>query len=343
MGVIAVKTIVRRPTLHYVIMAAYVLAPLGNVVLVSIFGGIPISTVLERLMTGYGRLATIWLVTAPIVGLSLFLVNRVTWYLFIAHSSLILVDFVYKWVDRPEFYFQTVGGLLNSLLFLGNLGLVAMVLYIIQRDFRSPYFQVLQRSFREARRVPIEHTIRINDTTARINDLSSGGCFVAAPELALSTEGRVTLELRAGNLDIHCQGRVMRQTSDGYGLMFVGLKQSDRKALHRLIRQRFELRYLLDFPALWLVVSESREVSIVNMSAGGCYVATDDSTVAEGQPVTLAIRIGAHAHQVTGKIAWTNPTGEFGKQAGFGVMFHRHHKRLLRLALDHKGRQQLTR
>lgn len=328
-------------------MAAYVLAPVGNVVLVSVFGNISLAQVFQRLTVGYGRLATVWLITAPLVGLSLLLVNRFTWYLFIVHSALILADFVYKWIDRPQFYLETVAGALNMLLLLGNLGLVATVLYIIQRDFRSPYFQVLQRSFRESKRVPLEHTIQISGTTARITDLSVGGCFVAAPELALPADGRVTVGITAGELDLLCHARVMRKTERGYGLMFVELRSGDREALRRVLRQRYSLRYRVDLPGVWYVEPEPREVVIVNMSAGGCYVATTDAeadpSLVDDRAVALDIRIGTASHKVAGRIAWTNPHGEFGKSAGFGVAFSRRQRRLIRQALYHYGKLQLTR
>jgi hypothetical protein len=48
-----------------------------------------------------------------------------------------------------------VPGLHNLILLAGNIFLVAFVSYIIQRDFRSPYFQVLNRSWREHTRIPI--------------------------------------------------------------------------------------------------------------------------------------------------------------------------------------------
>ena len=347
LGILSVKTIVRRPTLHYVIMAAYVLAPVGNVLLVSIFGDIPLSIVIRRLTQGYGLLATVWLLTAPVVGLSLFLVNRLTWYLFIAHSLLILGDFVYKWVDRPQFYMETIDGALNMLLVLGNLGLVGMVLYIIQRDFRSPYFQVLQRSFREAKRIPLEHTVQIAGTTAKITDLSSTGCFVAAPNLALPADGRVSIGITAGELDLLCQAKVMRKTDAGYGLMFVGLRSADRDSLRQLLRQRYTLRYRVDLPAVWHVELEPRDVIIVNMSAGGCYVSTIDAeeppSLTDDTAVALDIRIGSHSAKIAGRIAWTNPHGEFGKAAGFGVAFARNQRRLVRQAVDQYGKLELTR
>ena len=45
------------------------------------------------------------------------------------------------------------------LILAGNLALVGLVGYIIQKDFRSPYLQVLNRSWRERKRIPIYHTI----------------------------------------------------------------------------------------------------------------------------------------------------------------------------------------
>jgi Tfp pilus assembly protein PilZ len=327
-------------------MAAYVLAPIGNVALVWLFGGVPLSQIVQRLFQGYGSLATVWLLTAPLVGLSLFLVSRFTWYLFIGHSLLILGDFVYKWIDRPQFYLETVDGALNMMLLVGNLALVGIVLYIIQRDFRSPYFQVLQRNFRESRRVPMEHHIAILGRRARITDLSAGGCFVAQPNLPLSTEHTVQVGLSAGNMDLLCKARVMRQTDEGFGLMFTGLRPRERKALSRFISQRYKLRYRVDIPAVWITESGNREVHVRDMSAGGCYVSVADAHVAVaevGTPVHLDLIAGDHRYHVHGRVAWTNGNGDFGKPPGFGVAYSRRHRRILRRILESGGRPTLTR
>lgn len=340
------KTIVRRPNLHYVIMAAYVLAPVANVALVHLFGNVPVSQILQRLVRGYGGAATAWLLTAPLVGLSLFLVNRFTWYLFIGHSSLILVDFVYKWIDRPRFYLETVAGALNMLLLIGNLALVGVVLYIVQRDFRSPYFQVLMRSFRESHRIPIEHFVDVGGRRARITDLSVGGCFVAEPDVPLPDQGTVRLGLSAGNVDILCDARVMRRTTEGYGLMFVGLSPGERRSLRQFVAQRYQLRYRVLLPAVYRCLSEDRTVEVRDISAGGCYVAVDAAWLADvvvGDSTHLTLSVDNHEYKLHGRVAWTNPEGGFGKPPGFGVAYMRRRRSIMRRLVDRDGRRQLVR
>ena len=175
------KPVLKRPWIHHLIIICYIAAPFANVLLLKAFLNVPFRTIFTNLVAGYGTLATIWLFTAPIVGILLYFVQRFSWYVFLGHSSLILVDFVIKWVTRPGYYLRTVPGFHNIILLAGNIALVAIVAYIIQRDFRSPYLQVLNRSWRERARIPIYHTVTLDGEPRMMNDLSTGGCFVLEP------------------------------------------------------------------------------------------------------------------------------------------------------------------
>ena len=89
---LGVKIIVKRPKLHYAIIIVYVLAPIVNLLLIMILGRIPLGTVIQRYFQGFGYLAGIWLFTAPLVGIGLYLVHRVSWYIFLGHSSQLAGD-----------------------------------------------------------------------------------------------------------------------------------------------------------------------------------------------------------------------------------------------------------
>ncbi len=83
------KVIVKRPLNHYLIIIIYILAPVINVLMVRILGQIPFHLVIRNFFEGFGLLAGLWLITAPIIGIGFYFVNRVSWYAFIGHSFLI--------------------------------------------------------------------------------------------------------------------------------------------------------------------------------------------------------------------------------------------------------------
>jgi hypothetical protein len=338
------KTIVRRPIFHYVIIIVYIAAPVANILLVWLFSDATLGLIFNRLFTGYGYLATVWLVTAPLVGLSLFFVNKYTWYLFIAHSLLVLADYGYKWIGRPAYYATTVGGGLNIILLTGNLALVAIVLYIIQKDFRSPYFQVLQRSFREQKRIAIRYFIKLDGVDYRITDLSTEGCFVSEPNIADSESDDYRFELSLDKRKIEGGARLMREIESGYGLMFVSLSRGGRSAISKFLRQRFALRYLVSLPGTWQKQGRTTEVIVHDLSSGGCFVATDDISPAEGERGRIEMRIPGHNQVATGKIAWKNTDGSHQqKPQGFGVTFDRKQRAFVRHIVRKHGKMQLVR
>lgn len=63
---------------------------------------------------------------------------------------------------------------------MGNTALVAIIAYVLQRDFRSPYLQVLSRAFREHTRVAIRHELTVAGHVVVTTDFSADGCFVAS-------------------------------------------------------------------------------------------------------------------------------------------------------------------
>lgn len=145
-----------------------------NVLLIKVLGDISFPLIFKNFFNGFGLFAGLWLLTAPIVGIGFFFVHKVSWYIFIGHSCLILIDYAIKWLSRPIYYMKTISGSHNVLMLTGNLLLVIVVGYIIQKDFRAPYFQALQRHWRESQRIPINHFITINGELMKINDLSPG-------------------------------------------------------------------------------------------------------------------------------------------------------------------------
>lgn len=69
------ETVFARPWWHHLLIMTYVAAPFANILLVRLFLDVPLSVILRRLGAGFGIPATIWLFTAPLVGVSLYLVH----------------------------------------------------------------------------------------------------------------------------------------------------------------------------------------------------------------------------------------------------------------------------
>jgi len=70
------RSVLKRPWLHHVIIICYIGAPFVNVLLLVVFLRVTLATVFANLVAGYGPLATVWLFTAPLVGVSLYFVKR---------------------------------------------------------------------------------------------------------------------------------------------------------------------------------------------------------------------------------------------------------------------------
>ncbi len=229
---------IRRPWIHHAIIGAYILAPLANILMVRLSVGVPLATIVQRLFRGYGPLAATWLLTAPLVGLALYFVYRWSWYVFLAHSSLVFADFAIKMIANPLVFLRTIPPLNHVLILVGNLALVALIGTIIRRDFRWPYLQEHPRSFRWHRRTACACPVMLNATPALITDLSIGGCFaqVQAFEAGPREPVRIALATEAGSLEI--DGRLARVTESGVGIMFSAPNRQQRAAIWSLIRRR---------------------------------------------------------------------------------------------------------
>ncbi len=339
------KPVLKRPRLHHVIIVVYIAAPFVNVLMLRAFLGVPFATIFTHLSAGYGTLATIWLYSAPIVGISLYFVNRFSWYLFIGHSCLILADFILKWATRPAYFLKTVPGLHNVLILAGNLALLAIVAFILQRDFRSPYFQVLNRSWRERKRIPIHHPMDVDGQSFMADDLSPLGCFVREPASQHAAGDKVAVGFASDTLTIACTGEIMRVTQKGIGIRFVGLPAQKKRDIAGMLRKRFSLRQKVDLPCTWNWTSNVRKATILDLSNGGCYVRSDTDGLTEGLDGTLAVKLKDQplCRNLTGRVVWINGNGRNDKPPGFGFQFHRKQRRFMRYVTVNYGQGLLVR
>ena len=338
------KPLLKRPWFHHLIIICYIAAPFVNVLLLKAFLHVPFKVIFSNLAAGYGVLATAWLLTAPIVGVSLYFVKRFSWYVFLGHSSIILLDFIIKWAARPGYYLRTVPGFHNIILLAGNLALVAMVTYIFQRDFRAPYFQVLNRSWRERSRIPIYHEVLLDDRPHTMNDLSTGGCFVLEPGIQRAPGTKVALSFQSNTLNIECTGEIMRVTASGLGIRFIRLPAAKRRDIRRMLKKRFALRQKVDIPCTWLFQGEETESRMVDLSRDGCYVQTQVGRLRESS--TGEVRVvfpSRRAYSLAGHVVWVNRVGAHEKPVGFGFRFDHRQAGFMRDATIHYGRGMLVR
>ena len=321
--------IIKRPLIHYVISLGYILAPIVNILLLIFVARIGPGDILDRLFNGYGTLAGIWLITAPIVGIGLYFVHKISWYIFLGHSSLILIDYILKWIRIPVYYWLSIKGFHQILLFTGNLALVIVIGFIIQKDFRAPYFQVLPRGWRTSRRVPIRHYIQLNGKRSAITDLSISGCYVAEPGMELKIGEKVSIDFEADTLRVECRGDVMRKTPGGYGIRFLSLNIRVKGDIRHMIKKRFPFRYQVHIPGTWCAEGRETEGIIEDISNTGSYLKAKLEGIAEGQEGKLVFSFHHRMRHIPGTVIWLNRKELHEKPVGFGMHFVRNEKKIV--------------
>jgi Tfp pilus assembly protein PilZ len=338
-----VKRVIKRPFIHYIIIAVYILAPVANLLGLSIFMKAPFSVIISNFFKGYGILAGIWLLTAPFVGIGFLFVHRVSWYVFIGHSSLILIDYIMKWAIRPAFYWQNIPSTHNFIMMTGNLVLVFVIGYIIQKDFRAPYFQALPRSWRESERIPINHKVMVDGVNSKVTDLSQGGCFVSEPGLYLKVGDKILLNFRSETLTIVCNGQVMRQSDAGFGIQFFNISARKKRDIRQMLKRRFSLRYEVSMPCIWLYDHKKRDAEILNISQGGCFLHIDIGGFKKGIKGMLEFTVPEHNFLMPATIVWINKSKEHDKPIGFGLQFSHKQRKAQKLLVKEYGKRVLTR
>jgi Tfp pilus assembly protein PilZ len=340
-----IKPAFKRPLLHHLIIILYMAAPLANILLLWVFLGVPLARIYSRLIAGYGILATMWLFTAPVVGIALYFANRFSWYLFLGHSSLILLDFVIKWVSRPAYYVKTVPGVMNIFITAGNLALLVLIGFIIQRNFRAPYFQVLNRSWRERKHIPIHHTVLLDGQSLVAEDLSALGCFVHDPGSSRTVGSRVEVKFLSDSLTIDCPGEIMRTTGTGLGIRFIGLPRAQKRDIDRMLRKRFALRQKVDLACTCTIEQHERAATLLNLSRGGCYLGSSVEGLREEDQCTISLPLQGNGKtcRLPGRIVWVNRAGQYEKPVGFGCEFDRKQPAMMRYITLHHGQGMLIR
>lgn len=332
---IALKTAIKRPLLHYVIIWGYILAPGANIFFYARTHQITLPALVQNLFTVFSPLAAILLITEPFVGVGLFFIHRVSWYAFVLHSTLVLSDNILKLWTTQGAYQWTV--LTSSAVWL------ALIAYVLQRDFRSPYFQALPRTWREKKRVPIHHYIWLDGAQREINDLSATGCFVVASTLKANLGDRLPVHFKLENegIDFSCTGEVVRIDEAGYGIRFLNIAPTHRGPLKNFFKHKFPLRYAVNLPCRW---HDGRELGArtVDISAAGCFFAGDITYLKPNIGGTLHVTVASEIISIPGKIIWIND-GTFIKPLGAGIEFEKPQHKLMQAIHKLHPELQLTR
>ena len=318
------KTAIKRPLIHYFIIAGYVIAPAINLFFYSRNYHLDLRVLFQNFFTIFSPLSGFLLLTEPLVGLGLFFVHRFSWYAFVVHSALLILDSVIKLIAGGNLYQWSVLG--------GTVVWVAVIAYVIQKDFRAPYFQALPRTWREKRRVPIHHYIWLAGEQKEIGDFSASGCFVNDASLQLRLGERVPIRLNLENKDIDftCDGEVVRITDTGLGIRFVDVPRRDQWRLNRFFRNKFPLRYAVSLSCIWQGASAvAAIVKTVDISRDGCFVATETSKFNVGENGMLQLRLGEEDYLIEATVIWINH-GRFIKPLGVGFRFKSPQRRLMR-------------
>jgi Tfp pilus assembly protein PilZ len=234
---------------------------------------------------------------------------------------------------------------MNILITAGNLALIVLIGFIVQRNFRAPYFQVLNRSWRERQRIPIHHSVLLDGQSLVVDDLSALGCFVRDPGTSRKVGSRVEIRFSSDSLTIECPGEIMRITDTGLGIRFVGLPRAQKRDIDRMLRKRFALRQKVELACTCISEQHERAATMLNLSRGGCYLGTTVEGLREEAPCTisLSLRGDGKSYRLPGRIVWINRAGQHEKPVGLGCEFDRKQPAMMRYITLHHGQGMLIR
>lgn len=309
---------INRPLLLYVILVCYVSAPIA---VLGLFwhsgGGLPAAV--QGLFKVCGPVATALLLVAPVVGVAVFFVFRATWYAFIGHGSLILLNTLVTWIAGPRYNAMTVGSSYQLTMLAGNLMVFATVVLACRRDFRAPYFRSERRGWRRSLRISLRHFVTIDGHQRKITDISTDGCFVAEPDAALAVGQTVSIEFRSRKLRLVCQGGIVKERADGYGVRFLSLPAPIRRDITRAIKRRSAPREECSVPCTITLGGTVQSGVVCDLSPGGCFIQTSLGSLrqrATGSVIVAGVRM-----PVPLRVVWSGIGGMKEKPTGIGAKF----------------------
>jgi hypothetical protein len=271
----------------------------------------------------FGYLGGTLILLYPVVAIFLYFVTRISWYIFIVHGILVVIENIYR-ISYHQHTFYHLAMLGFVLIFS------AIVLFALQKNFRSPYFHVIARSFRRTNRIPIDHQIQVDGTRYRVNDFSDGGCFIPDPKADLKLGKIVAIQFKSEKLHIACRGEVVRSDEDeGFGIRFLDLNKEDRNDINNMIINRYSIRYEVNIPCTWEEDDIKQVGALINISAHGCFIQADGTSFNVGDQGIIRAAIGKEEVLIIGVIKWIQPQEKDGKPSGIGIRYKRAQSKLL--------------
>lgn len=218
----------KRPFFHHIIIIAYAMAPFVSLVLFCLVNSISFYKIGRDFFGFFGMLGSLVLISAPLVAIGLYFVHKISWYIFLSNNILLLLDIHFKLLNFRAVYHVS--------LLVSGIVLIGILNYILQKDFRAPYFHGLPRGWRESKRYQVDLMISLNGKPKQVGNLSIGGCFIPETNPEIGLGEAVSIQFKKANLNIDCMGEVVRLGPDGYGIRFLSIPVGDKKNLNRLLK-----------------------------------------------------------------------------------------------------------
>jgi hypothetical protein len=225
----------RKPWPLVILAILHFLAPVGNIIVNSLYINVSISTYIHALYLSDEWIKTLIFLLAPILGgILIYICKRWSYYLYL---SLMVVPCVYGyffWLRQPSFE-------LALYLILAYLINLTMVVYFMLPQVRQVYFDPRLRWWETKPRfeVEVDTEIFIQDQVAKgyIKNISEGGVFVET-SLVLKVTDNIRINFKYKDTNYMFNGNVVfiknLDVQKGYGIKLV-LNDTDIKNLKKLI------------------------------------------------------------------------------------------------------------
>lgn len=219
-----------------------------------------------------------------------------------------------------------------------TLFLLGSVYYFLNQEVSAPYFSPLPRGWRINPRetIPLHFKIIIQSSTfsgKTINLSSSGAMLPVVKSFEFEPGENVQMELHFEDRDGRAfkgifQSILVRVDSLDYlpgerqiGIRFLSDKITDesKNQLFYFLKERYVPRYLVQSEVKFGDLSyEDYKNQLANISSNGMYINTNVN-YPKGKDIFIRIPTLSGNIDLKGRVTWSNPNGEFGKEKGFGI------------------------
>jgi hypothetical protein len=216
--------------------------------------------------------------------------------------------------------------------------LLGSIYYFLNQEVSAPYFSPLPRGWRINPRetIPLDFKIKIQTYTfsgKTINLSSSGAMLPVVKSFEFEPGENVQMELQIEDQDGRdylaiFQAILVRVDSLDYlpgerqiGIRFLTdtISSESKRQLSYFIKDRYVPRYLIQSEVRFGEENyEDHKNHLANISSNGLYINTK-IIFPKGKNLFIRIPTLSGNIDLEGRVTWSNPNGEFGKERGFGV------------------------